>query len=200
VGDYTEYVLRFGLRKDTPDFVWTTVEYVLGQRDGYPDDWAGPEECLSHPLFWTKHWRSLGHGHASAYRLDRPGFAHRVGWSQLQFATALKFGTAEVIYFLDWIEPWIELPEPGVVEESESRAEGAPPPGTFIGYVIDEYLEVPTLVYLTTEGVELVAPVPTGPFVFWRDRHEHARAYGPTPPVRAATPEEIEAARKKVSE
>ncbi|UDL16402.1 hypothetical protein SEA_ZOOMAN_153 [Microbacterium phage Zooman] len=120
MGMYTEFFFRAELKKDTPQEV---IDFL--------DAWFKGEEPapLDHDFFRRPRWESLLLG-SSAYfpTLPNSSFANVWGYWELGIHASLKNYGAEIDYFLDWIEPYVDGYK-----------------GDFLGYSLYEESEQPHL-------------------------------------------------------
>src|SRR3990167_5216447 len=130
MGMYTELVVAFELKNDTPLEVISTLEFMVAK--GAKGEKSIPLSLPAHPFFKTDRWDWMLNS-GSYYFIFTPHSTIRYdNISKSYFVTIrcnLKNYTDEIEQFLDWINPYID--------ESEH----------FIGYKWYEENEEPTLLY-----------------------------------------------------
>ena len=125
MGHYTQLVLNVDLNRNTPPHIIEMLNFMIGE----PDYIMVIAELFTHPLFATQRWQYMLNCDSTYFH----GFTRselRQDWGRwmLGVRTNFKNYDKEIEHFIDWLHPHIE-------------AYG------FCGYIKDEGLEVPTLLY-----------------------------------------------------
>lgn len=132
MGMYTEFVMAAKLKKDTPKTVIDILEFMMRDREDPPID------LPDHPLFQTERWGIMlccdsayfaGDTHSM---LSKRKYDFGVEYT-LTIRCNLKNYDSEIEWFLDWISPYIDSTYDG-----------------FIGYMLYEEYDDPTLIYFDT--------------------------------------------------
>lgn len=105
MGNYTEIILGFSFKKDTPKEIINVIKYMLNVK---PDN--KPKELPNHLFFSTPRWDSLFMSdsayfpcyHASFYKSE---FNNSL---VLDVRSNLKDYDDEIGLFCDWIKPYVE--------------------------------------------------------------------------------------------
>lgn len=127
MGTYTDFNCAFSLNQDTPQHVVDALRYMTGESG------TEPHKIPPHPLFGETHWNGMLRGSSSYFdgdphspvRLDEIGGKYHV-----TIRCNFKNYDGEIEKFIDWITPHIQAL-----------------PGDFIGYMLSDLTEIPTLLY-----------------------------------------------------
>lgn len=123
MGMYTELVLGFQLKPDTPEPIIKILKFMVGDIED-----RNEIETTDHPLFETGRWDIMFQCNSFFF----PGYfggdlKYDYGW-YLSVYSNFKNYDDEIAKFLDFIQPWVET-------------------DGFIGYMRYEEHDDPTLIY-----------------------------------------------------
>ena len=114
MGTYTRFLFDARLKKDTPDSV---VEYLRSFKDNANDYPGIPEGYEYHRFFAASHpQRILSASYAKGLFPDSEGVALTTnddGSYRLAIESVFKNYSNEILNFLYWIRPWVEVTEVG---------------------------------------------------------------------------------------